>query len=134
MAKLRPIALVLTSMVLALPASAYKAAAARGSDCVVTRILPDGREIRAAMPPGLSGHASARHGRGFATSRASARASSRSAVSISSSSSASASSGGGRGYSSSVTSHTDEAGRTITMRRDGRGCTVVIDERTIGEE
>jgi len=131
MAKLRPIALVLARTVLAVPASAHKSAAGPGSDCVVTRILADGREVRAAMPPGLSGHASA--GRGFATSRASARSSGRSAVSVSSSS-ASASSGGGRGHASSVTSHTDEAGRTITMRRDRRGCTVVIDERTIGEE
>lgn len=105
--------------------------------CTVTRILPDGRRVAAAMPPGIGGEAFVRQGPHFSAARSSSRASGRSAVSASSSSSSSSSStssNGGRSFARSSSSYTDDAGRTITTMRDGRGCTVTIDERTRGEE
>lgn len=100
--------------------------------CTAVRILPDGRPVAAAMPPGVSGDSGISAGRGSGAAWASSRASGRS--SSASSSSSSASSSGGASFAQSTASHTDELGRTITIIRDGRGCRVTIDERTTGEE
>lgn len=133
-------ALVLMGVALCAAAEASpRRAESRDSQCTVTRILPDGRRVAAAMPPGVGGQVYVRRGRHGNSAGASAHASGRSVVSASSSSSSSSSSsasssGNGRSFARSSASYTDEEGRTITTIRDGRGCTVTIDERTIGEE
>ena len=108
--------------------------------CSMIRILADGREIRSSVPDSGRTSVMTRRGNGIAQASASSRGSSRSAVSVSSSSSSSSSSSGsssgrGRSMARAVSSHTDEAGRTVTTTRDHRGCTVVIDESDLsGEE
>ena len=100
--------------------------------CSMIRILADGREIRSSVRD--PGRTSVRTRRGSGVAQASA--SSRSTVSMSSSSSSSSSSSGrGRSMARAVSSHTDEAGRTVTTTRDQQGCTIVIDESDLsGEE
>lgn len=131
-------ALLLMGLALAAAAEARpQRGEGRDSHCTATRILPDGRRVAAAVPSGVGGDAFVRRGRNSSSAGASAHASGRSAVSVSSSSSSSSStssSGNGRSFARSSASYTDEAGRTITTTRDGRGCTVTIDEQTIGEE
>ena len=102
--------------------------------CSMIRILADGREIRSSVrDPGRTSVRTSR-GNGTAQASASSRGSSRSSVSVSSSSSSS-SSGRGRSMARAVSSHTDEAGRTVTTTRDQQGCTIVIDESDLsGEE
>lgn len=107
---------------------------AADSGCSVTRILADGRQVAAAMPPGLTGVSGTRVEGGSGAAWASSRVSGRSGSSASSSSSSSASSSGRGSFAQSTASHTDESGRTITIVRDGRSCRVTIDDRTIGED
>ena len=104
--------------------------------CAVTRILADGREIRSTAPDPGGATAKVRRGNRVAQASASSRGSSRSSVSVSSSSSSSSSSSRrGRSMARAVSSHTDEAGRTVTTTRDQQGCTIVIDESDLsGEE
>ena len=134
MTVLRPLTLIAFAAMAASAAPARNAAASSES-CVVTRILADGREIRSVAPPGAAGFVSTRRG-GGARASASARSSGRASASSSSSSSASSSSSSGRrSFARAVSSYTDEAGRTVTTTKDGRGCTIVVDERDIeGEE
>ncbi len=107
-----------------------------GGTCSMIRILADGREIRSSVPDPGRTSVRTRRGNGIAQASASSRGSSRSSVSVSSSSSSSSSSSGrGRSMARAVSSHTDEAGRTVTTTRDHRGCTIVIDESDLsGEE
>lgn len=136
MTVLRPLTLILLAAMAASTASARKGQSVASKEgCIVTRILPDGREVRGVAPPGAAASVSANRGRG-ARASASSRSSGRSSVSSSSSSSASSSSSGGRrSFARAVSSYTDEVGRTVTTTRDHRGCTIVIDERDLlGEE
>lgn len=126
------------AVALVLAAGAAPAASAPGKKsagmCTQVRILPNGRELRSIVAD--PGRTSVKVGRGIGASAASAssRGSSSSSVSVSSSSSSS-SSGSGRSMARAVSSYTDEAGRTVTTTRDGRGCTIVSDERDLsGEE
>jgi len=123
--------------------TALGAAAAEGkpatvpasSHCSAIRILADGRQVPAAIPPGLSGDSGVRQGRGSGAAWASSKAMGRrGAVSSSSSASSSSTSSGGGSFARSSSSYTDESGRTVTITRDERGCRVTIDERTTGEE
>jgi len=119
-------------------AAAVAAGTPKGASgtCSMTRILADGREIRSWVPdPGGASLRTSR-GNGVAQASASSRGSSRSSVSVSSSSSSSSSSSGRkRSMARAVSSHTDEAGRTVTTTRNQQGCTIVIDESDLsGEE
>jgi hypothetical protein len=130
-----PWMLLTTGAVLAGPAAEGKPAmGAADSHCSAIRILADGRQVPAAIPPGLSGDSGVRRGRGSGTAWASSRAMGRRGAVSSSSSSSSATSSGGGSFAQSSSSYTDESGRTVTITRDGRGCRVTIDERTTGEE
>jgi len=135
MTVLRPLALIALTAIAASTASARKGQiAAPDNSCVVTRILPDGREVRSAAPAGAAMSVSTHRGRG-ASASASSRSLGRTSVSSSSSSASSSSSSGRRSFARAVSSYTDDAGRTVTTTRDGRGCTIVIDERDFeGEE
>lgn len=136
MTVLRPLTLVAFTALAASTASARNGKiVASNESCVATRILPNGREIRAVAPPGAAASVSTHRGRG-ASASASSRSSGRASVSSSSSSSASSSSSSrGRRFAQAVSSYTDEAGRTVTITKNERGCTIVIDERDIeGEE
>jgi hypothetical protein len=130
-----PWMLLAVGTALAGAAESRPASGAPNAGCSAMRILADGRQIPAVLPPGLSGDAEVRHGPHSSAAWASSRASGRrGAASSSSSSSSSASTGGGESFARSASSYADEAGRTITIIRDGRGCRVTIDERTTGEE
>lgn len=126
MTVLRPAALIVFAIAASSAPAGKGRLATSGSSCVATRILPDGRQVRATAPRGSSASVSTGQGRG-ADAIASSRSSGRSVAS--SSSSASSSSVGRRGIARAVSSYTDEHGRTVTTTRDERGCTIVIDER-----
>ncbi len=117
----------------AMAATAAGGAKSTSGSCAVTRILADGREIRSTAPDRGAVSAKVNRGNGAAHASASSRGASHSSVSVSSSSSSS-SSGPGRAVARAVSSHTDETGRTVTTTRDERGCSIVIDERDLGEE
>jgi len=135
MTVLRPLAFAAIAALAASSGPAKKPNSAHGAGCIVTRVLADGREVRSVAPPGLASSVAARSRPGASAASASSRGSGRSSVSVSSSSSSASSSSNGSGFARAISSYTDELGRTVTTRRDGRGCTIVIDERTaIGEE
>lgn len=93
-------------------------------DCDITRILPDGREVRSkgkAAGVAVSNGNSSRAAGGAASS---SHSSSHSSVSVSSSSS-----GRGKSNARAVTSHTDAQGHQVTTVRDEAGCRITIDER-----
>lgn len=134
MTRALPWMLLATAAVLAGPAADGKpATGGANSDCSAIRILADGRQIPAAIPPGLSVNSGVRQGRGSAAAWASSRAVGRRGAASSSSSSSATSSEGGS-FARTSSSYTDESGRTVTITRDGRGCKVTIDDRTTGEE
>jgi len=123
----RPVRYALFVLSLATAASADAGPRARGQ-CTLVRILANGEEVRSTVSD-RSTVAVSRSRRAASAASASSRGSARSAVSVSSSSS------GGRSSATAVSSYTDEDGRTVTTRRDGRGCTITVDERDlIGEE
>lgn len=131
------------ALVVLVSASALASAAPGRRDaperCRQLRLLPDGREVSGEAAMGATGSRGnrAEAGSDKSGSWSAARVRSRpgsSRASVSSSSSASSSSAGGRGTSRSVSSYTDEDGRTVTTTHDERGCTIVVDEReTKGE-
>lgn len=114
------------------------ASAAPPGMCRVIRIAPDGtrteslqRQDRVAEAKGMSGHAtaSAHGGRSVSSSSVTSSGSVSSQSSVSSSSSSSSGSNGSGGTARATSSHTDDQGRTITIARDQRGCTITIDAR-----
>ncbi len=120
----KPFAFPLLACALAASGAPALAVPTPPSDCDVTRILPDGREVRsrgkAAGVAVSNGNAS----RASGAAASSSHSSSHSSVSVSSSSS-----GRGKGHARAVTSHTDTQGHQVTTVRDEAGCRITIDER-----
>ena len=95
------------------------------ADCEVTRILPDGREIRSrGTSSSTSTHRGSQSAHASGAAASASSASSHSSVSVSSSSS-----GRGGSQARAVTSYTNEKGHQVTTIRDEKGCTITIDER-----
>lgn len=119
------IKLVLGCSLAATGGLAPAASAAPSNDCEVTRILPDGREIRSrGTSSSTSTHRGSQSAHASGAAASSSSSSSHSSVSVSSSSS-----GRGGSQARAVTSYTDEKGHQVTTVRDERGCTITIDER-----
>lgn len=119
--KIAPAFLMLGSAVAAASGSAAIASSPTQGECAVTRILPDGREVRSRGK--ASSYVRRDGGASHASATSSSQSSARSSVSVSSSS------GTGRGHARAVTSYTNEQGHQVTTVRDETGCKITLDER-----